>query len=176
MIDLCQFSSFKILTNQSSKDTAIFWWMVKLLRIVNIKIFLYFCALIYYILLITVYWISNWYHVYKIHRFTHSLAAPVNISPASHKTVKLKKCLNKLKCIVYIYIVTDECRFNFLHCRWFDKLLYSAIFKHALILTAVRSGTYIIVCNFDFLTLIQFNSVIMKEYLAYINLFLIYLF
>ena len=31
--------------------------------------------------------------------------------------------------------------------------LYSAIFKHALILTAVRSGTYIIVCNFDFLTL-----------------------
>ena len=54
--------------------------------------------------------------------------------------------------------------------------LYSAIFKHALILTAVRSGTYIIVYNFDFLTLIQFNSVIMKEYLAYINLFLIYLF
>ena len=128
VIDLCQFSSFKILTNQSSKDTAIFWWMVKLLRIVNIKIFLYFCALIYYILLITVYWISNWYHVYKIHGFTHSSSAPVNIGPASHKTVKLKKCLNKLKCIVYIYIVTDECRFNFLHCRWFDKLLYTQLF------------------------------------------------
>ena len=107
-------------------------------------------------------------HILRLH-------LSIYIGPASHKTVKLKKCLNKLKCIVYIYIVTDECRFNFLHCIWFDKLLYSAVFKHALILTAVRSGTYIIVCNFDFLTLIQFNSVIMKEYLAYINLFLIYL-